>query len=89
MSAVGIIYHVSLIVVLASMLLALLRLILGPYPIDRVVALDVLTINTISLIVGVAWLMGRFIYLDIALVYALISFLGVIAIARYLEGGLK
>jgi multicomponent Na+:H+ antiporter subunit F len=31
---------------------------------------------------------GRHIYLDVALVYALLSFLGVIAVARYLERGL-
>lgn len=89
MSGVTLLYQISLVFVLLSMLLAMLRLILGPYPIDRVVSLDVMTINAISLIVGIAWLMQRNIYLDIALVYALISFMGVIAIARYLEGGLK
>jgi len=89
MSGVILLYQISLVIVLLSMLLAMLRLILGPYPIDRVVALDVMTINAISLIVGVSWLMQRHIYLDIALVYALISFMGVIAIARYLEGGLR
>ena len=31
---------------------------------------------------------GRFIYLDVALVYGLLSFLGVLAVARYLEDGL-
>jgi multicomponent Na+:H+ antiporter subunit F len=35
-----------------------------------------------------AHLAGRFIYLDVALVYGVLSFLGVLAVARYLERGL-
>ncbi len=53
---------------------------------DRVVAFDVLTVIAITFIVLAALVEGRDIYLDAALVYALLSFLGVIAIARYLEG---
>jgi multicomponent Na+:H+ antiporter subunit F len=85
---------VELLVVLAALLagiaflLALWRFFLGPSDADRVVAFDVLTIITISGIVLVAFLEGRGIYLDVALVYALLSFLGVIAVARYLERGL-
>lgn len=85
---------VELLVVLAALLagmaflLALWRFFLGPSDADRVVAFDVLTIITISGIVLVAFLEGRGIYLDVALVYALLSFLGVITVARYLERGL-
>lgn len=70
----------------AAFLLALLRFALGPTAADRVVAFDVLTIVAITLIVLAALVEGRGIYLDVALVYALLSFLGVIAVARYLEG---
>ena len=83
---------VNLMITLAAMitgiafLLALGRFALGPKPIDRVVAFDVLTIISITFIVIAAVVEGRGIYLDVALVYALLSFLGVIAIARYLEG---
>ena len=52
------------------------------------VAFDSLTIISITGILLVALAEGRGIYLDIALIYALLSFLGVIVIARYLEGGL-
>ena len=55
---------------------------------DRVVSLDVMTIISISIIVYIGSLAGRIIYLDVAMVYALISFLGVVAVARYLERGL-
>ena len=70
-----------------AFLLALARFIKGPTPADRVVAFDVLTIVSITGIVLAALAEGRGIYLDVALVYALLSFLGVIVIARYLEGG--
>ncbi|MCP4995150.1 MAG: cation:proton antiporter [Gammaproteobacteria bacterium] len=70
-----------------AFLFALFRFIKGPSPADRVVAFDVLTIISITGIVLIALAEGRGIYLDVALVYALLSFLGVIVIARYLEGG--
>ena len=70
-----------------AFLLALYRFFKGPSPADRVVAFDVLTIVSITGIVLVAYAAGRGIYLDVALVYALLSFLGVIVVARYLERG--
>lgn len=71
-----------------ALLLALYRFLKGPSSADRVVAFDVLTIVSITGIVLAALAEGRGIYLDVALVYALLSFLGVIVIARYLERGL-
>jgi multicomponent Na+:H+ antiporter subunit F len=69
-----------------AFLFALARFVIGPSRIDRVIAFDVLTIISITFIVLAALLEKRSIYLDVALVYALLSFLGVIAIVRYLEG---
>ncbi len=71
----------------AAFLMALYRFLQGPSSADRVVAFDVMTIIGITGIVLVAYMEGRGIYLDVALVYALLSFLGVIAVARYLERG--
>jgi len=71
-----------------ALLLALYRFIKGPSTADRVIAFDVLTIIGITGIALVALVEQRGIYLDVALVYALLSFLGVIVIARYLERGL-
>lgn len=71
----------------AAFLLALYRFIKGPSAADRVVAFDAMTIVAITGIVLIALVEGRGIYLDVALVYALLSFLGVIVVARYLEGG--
>lgn len=82
------IYHISAIIALAGMLIALVRMIKGPTIADKAVSLDVMTIISISLIVYIAAMSQKIIYTDVALVYALISFIGVIAIARYLERGL-
>lgn len=71
----------------AGILLALFRFLKGPTPADRVVAFDTLTLMTVTLIVIIALAEGRGIYLDVAVIYALLSFLGVIAVARYLERG--
>jgi multicomponent Na+:H+ antiporter subunit F len=63
------------------------RFFIGPRPVDRVAAFDTLTVIALTGLVLTALVSGRAIYLDVALVYALLSFLGVIVAARYLEGG--
>jgi multicomponent Na+:H+ antiporter subunit F len=65
-----------------------LRLALGLTVVDRVAAVDMLTVVSVSLIALYAHVGGRSIYLDVALVYGVLSFLAVVAIARYLERGL-
>jgi multicomponent Na+:H+ antiporter subunit F len=82
------------ILLIAAMLIffgivfGVLRLILGRTVVDRVAAVDMLTIISISMIALYAHISGRFIYLDVALVYGVLSFLSVLAVARYLERGL-
>lgn len=84
-----ILFNASFYIILASMLLSFIRLLSGPTVVDRVVALDSMTIVSISIIVYLALYYNRVIYLDVALVYGLLSFMGVVAVARYIEGGLK
>ncbi|MCA0043268.1 monovalent cation/H+ antiporter complex subunit F [Celeribacter litoreus] len=59
----------------------------GPTAADRIVGFDALTIVSVTGIILAALISGRAIYLDVALVYALLSFLGVLVAARYIEGG--
>ncbi len=68
--------------------LTIIRLVKGPTAPDRAVALDILTNITIVLLVLLGFYFKRFIYMDVALVYGILAFVGVIALARYLEGGL-
>ena len=77
---------VAAIMIGLAFIFALIRFVKGPTAADRVIAFDVLTIISIAFIVLGAIIEQRGIYLDVALVYALLSFLGVIAVARYLEG---
>ena len=70
-----------------AFLLVLWRFIKGPSPVDCIIAFDGLTIVSITGILFAALAEGRGIYLDVALVYALLSFLGVIVVARFLERG--
>ena len=67
--------------------LAVIRIIIGPTLPDRAVGLDTATTITIALIVLIAQLFHSVILLDVAMVYALLSFLSVISVGRYLEGG--
>lgn len=84
----NLIYNISAVIALISLALVFIRIIKGPSVADRAVALDGMTIIAISLIVFLAYFLQRIIYLDVAIVYALVSFIGVVAIARYLERGL-
>lgn len=68
--------------------LAFYRVVAGPSAADRSVGLDGMTIIAISFIAFLAVIADRLIYIDVALVYGLVSFLGVVAVARYLERGL-
>jgi multicomponent Na+:H+ antiporter subunit F len=77
----------AVMLTLLGNLLSIVRLVKGPAPIDRVIAIDVLTVTSISVIVFLAHFGGRFIYVDVAIVYGLLSFLGVLAVARYSEKG--
>ncbi|ANY77402.1 cation:proton antiporter [Microvirga ossetica] len=82
------IVQLAAVLILGAILLGITRLMLGPTLIDRIVAIDMLTIIAISLIVLYAHVSGRFVYIDVALVYGLLSFLAVLALARFLEKGL-
>ena len=79
---------VAAVLIFLGTLFGVLRLILGRTLVDRIVAVDMLTVVSISLIALYAHVAGRFIYLDVALVYGVVSFLGVLAAARYLERGI-
>ncbi len=83
-----IILQISTYFVSAGIILTALRLIKGPTMADRVVALDAFTVISISLIVLIACIAGRVIFLDVGVVYAILSFIGVVAVARHIEGGL-
>jgi multicomponent Na+:H+ antiporter subunit F len=83
-----ILLYIAGVLIFFSIILGVVRLVLGHTLVDRVAAIDMLTIVSISMIALYAHISGRFIYVDVALVYGVLSFLAVLAMARYLERGL-
>ena len=83
------VFFYSALIVMIGAFLALLRVFFGPSVPDRVVGVD--TLNTLivagMVLLGAAY--DRTIYIDIAIVYALLSYVGTLAIAKYLQGGLE
>lgn len=71
-----------------GLILAAVRFFIGPTASDRVVALDTLTTISTALLVLLGLFFERYIYIDVALIYAVLGFVGVLTVARYLEGGL-
>jgi len=68
-----------------ALLLVLVRLARGPSLSDRVIALDLIAVLAVGLIAMVALDADQPIFLDAAIVLALVAFLGTVAFARYLE----
>jgi len=81
------IYYAATLAVLVSMALALARGLLGPSVFDRVLAVNTFGTKTVLLIAVLGFLTGRPDFLDISLIYALINFIGTIAVLKLLKYG--
>lgn len=73
------------IAILVAMVLALLRALIGPTLYDRILSVNVFGTKTVLFIAVLGFLMGRPEFLDIAIVYALINYISMIAILRFFE----
>lgn len=76
-----------MVAVLVTMVLALVRALLGPTIYDRVLAVNAFGTKTVLLIAVFGFFTGRPDFLDVALVYALINFIGTIAVLKFFEYG--
>lgn len=76
----------ALIVISGAALICAVRAALGPTAPDRVVAIDAVGVLMVASLVLLGIYYRASIYLDVALVYAFLAFLGTIAVAKYLEG---
>ena len=83
----GILIEISLTLLLAAMFLAFVRLVRGPSLPARVVALDMMGSLAVGIIAVYAVATGQPILLDVAIILALIGFLGTVAFAYYIEKG--
>ena len=73
--------------ILVAMALALGRALLGPTVYDRVLAINAFGTKTVLLIPIYGFLSGRPEFADIALAYALINFIGTVAVLKFFEHG--
>ncbi|MAM71713.1 MAG: pH regulation protein F [Gammaproteobacteria bacterium] len=71
--------------ILVVMILALARAMLGPTIYDRILAINTFGTKTVLLISVMGMVAGRFDFIDIALVYALINFISIVAVLRFFE----
>ncbi len=76
-------FAATLIALLVAILLALMRAFAGPTLFDRVLAVNSFGTKTVLLISVLGFLTGRPDFLDIALLYALVNFIGTIAVLKF------
>lgn len=76
------------IILVILMLVSVIRLYLGPSNTDRVVAADAINTMTIAAMILLGVYYRQLIFIDVAIVYALLSFISTLYIAKYLGGEL-
>lgn len=79
--------YITIAMVTLAALLNVYRLVKGPDAPDRVLALDTLYINAIALIILLGITLGTRMYLEAALLIAVMGFVGTVAMAKYLKRG--
>lgn len=75
------------IFLLVNAFLCLWRAYAGPTVADRILAVNIVGTKTLVVLVLLAFVFGRSLYLDVALIYGLLNFVVTVAAARYLETG--
>lgn len=76
---------VLLTLVAAALVIAFVRLLRGPSLLDRVTAVDILATDAVVFLAVLSVGGGNPVYLDVAIFLALVSFVGTVAFARYVE----
>lgn len=82
---IDIAYHLFVIQVGAGIGLALVRLLRGPSIADRINAADMIAICCVGLTLGHGWRHGQSLWLDVAVVAALVLFVGTTAVALFID----
>lgn len=87
MSLHQLVFYLIMPVLSVAMLFAFFRLVRGPSLPDRVVALDLMATLVIGIVAAYSVATGQSAYLDVAIILALIAFLGTVAFAYYIQRG--
>lgn len=89
MTAVSIILIAALVVVAVAAFLTMIRLTVGPTPLDRVVALDVLAATTIVIVGVMVVYRGRVDLVGLMIVFVLTQFFSTVTVARFMAGSTR
>ena len=81
--------QLAALLLIASLVLGMTRLLIGPTTGDRIVSADTLSVIVTASLTCIAALFGNGIYLDVALIYGALAFIGIVAIARAIDGSIK
>ena len=77
--------QITLVLLTLSILIAFIRLFIGPDQADRIVALDLISVLIVAYLAALSIYTQQKSFLDVAIAYALIAFLGTVALARFRE----
>lgn len=80
-------YSVGLLSIVITMSLALVRASRGPTVFDRILALNMIGTKTVLFISVVSFFLNRHDFLDVALLYSLMNFIGMVAVLRFSRYG--
>jgi len=80
-------YLAAILALLVGAFLILIRALRGPTPYDRILAMNAMGTKTVILVALLGFASGRPDFLDLAIVYALVSFISTVAILKYIEKG--
>ena len=78
----------SFLVVILSLVLVMIRFLRGPTVPDRIIAFDLMAVILMGIIIIFSIWVNQTVFLEVAIIMALIAFLGTVAYARYLEKGI-
>jgi len=77
---------ITIYFLVASSVISLVRVVIGPTVADRMIGLNLVASQILALLVLVSVALERSIYLDVALVYDIFGFIGILLMTRYFSG---
>lgn len=78
---------VAFVTLAFGQIMSMVRLVIGPTPGDRILALDTMVINALGLVVLLGVYQGAQIYFEVALLIAMLGFVSTVALARFILRG--
>ncbi|MFA5295103.1 MAG: monovalent cation/H+ antiporter complex subunit F [Methanoregulaceae archaeon] len=81
-------FSLAVLILVVLIGFCMVRLFLGPTPADRAVSVDTINTLTVAILIMLGVVFRQIIFIDVAIVYALLSFVSTLYIAKYLGGEL-